>query len=145
MNRKIIPSIGLIVILLVPSLVLPANAITIGMGDGEGALLCYVFLFLVASNHTVIYETDDFNISIVYFNIQYPSPMFAIIKQQKNVYAIIEYYFVNSTKIIKFGELGINITSKTMWVEWPNPDFTWNKREWALNDTKQTVGPVGDA
>ncbi len=132
MKKKGIIVLGMI---LVSALGLPiSNGIVIEMQDsGEMTLLGLFFLLaFTGTNSTPVYESKELTVSYVHLVVEDSDPMFVIETTNHNVSSRLDFYVVANGTITQFFTLGINVTSMLIWVEFPNPDMTWNYYEFQL-------------
>jgi len=132
MKKKGIIVLGMI---LVSALGLPiSNGIVIEMQDsGEMTLLGLFFLLaFTGTNSTSVYESKELTVSYVHLVVEDSDPMFVIETTNHNVSSRLDFYVVANGTITRFSTLGINVTSMLIWVEFPNPDMTWNYYEFQL-------------
>lgn len=129
---------GLIVltIILVSALGFPvSNGMMIEMQEsGEMALLGLFFLLaFTGTNSTPIYESKELTVSYTHLAVDGVDPMFVIETTHHNVSARLDFYVIANGTITKFAVLGVNATSMLIWVEFSNPDMTWNYYEFQLS------------
>ena len=133
---------GIIVltIILVSALEFPVSSgMMIEMQDsGEMALLGLFFLLaFTGTNPIPVYESKELTVSYIHLDVENTDPMFAIERTHHNISAIFDFYVVANGTITKFAVLGINVTSLTIWVEFPKPDMNWTYYEVQLSGGKE--------
>ena len=136
MKKKGIIVLGMI---LVSALGFPvSNSVMIEMQEsGEMALLGLFFLLaFTGTNSTPVYESKELTISYIHLDVENTDPMFAIERTYHNISATIDFYVITNGTITKFAVLGINVTSLTIWVEFPKPDMNWTYYEFQLSGEK---------